>query len=197
MSDTQPLELIARVEGERTLLCSPGVGLFSAALGASNLLSAGRPAGFLTTLQRRVTLLVPEGVSGIVRSKPPEKLHAPVQYGQVLYEVVALDLAHPDPTLAGAAQADHDGELTLRSPQSGRFYHRSAPGEPTLCEVGREVQVGTPIGLIEVMKTFTQIVYRAERGLPPRATILRVLAKDGSDVEEGAALIVVRAPAVS
>jgi biotin carboxyl carrier protein len=60
-----------------------------------------------------------------------------------------------------------------------------------MCELGRELEPGTPIGLIEVMKTFAQVVYRAERGLPARARIVRVLARDGADVDEGAPLIAV------
>ncbi len=193
MSGSESFELIVRVEGERTLLCSPGVGLFSAALPTASLVSPGQSAGVLATLDRRMRLVVPQDVRGVIHSKPPDRLHAPVQYGELLYQVVALDVAHVDAVLPGAAHAQAGGELVLRSPQSGRFYHRSAPGDPALCEVGRELEVGTPTGLIEVMKTFTQVVYRAERGLPARAKILRVVAKDGADVDEGAVLLVVEA----
>lgn len=193
MSGLEALELIVRVEGERTWLCSPGVGLFSGALSKASLVSPGQTAGVLATLDRRMRLVIPEDVRGVIHSKPPARLHAPVQYGERLYEIAPLDVAHVDAVLPGAAHADAGGELAFRSPQSGRFYYRSAPGEAALCEVGRPIEVGTPIGLIEVMKTFTQVIYRAERGLPARSKIVRVVAKDGGDVEEGAVLIVVEA----
>jgi biotin carboxyl carrier protein len=186
-------ELIVRVEGERTLLCSPGVGYFSGAPARDAVLCAGAGAGVLTTLAVPVRLLVPEGVRGIVLSKPPRRMREPVQYGQVLCELGPLEAAASSASGALSGAQAHDGELVVHAPQSGRFYHRSAPGEPALCEVGRELTAGTPIGLIEVMKTFTQVVYRAERGLPARARVVRVLATDGGDVDEGAPLLIVAA----
>ena len=150
------IEMIVRLEGERVLLCSPGVGLFSGALPESSAMVAGQGAGVLITLERRAQLIVPDGVQGIVRSKPPARLRDPVQYGQVLYEVSAMESVSQATPRANGPRAELNGELLLRSPQSGRFYHRTAPGEPTLCEVGRELEIGTPVGLIEVMKTFTQ-----------------------------------------
>jgi biotin carboxyl carrier protein len=195
VSAREALELVARVEGGRTLLCSPGVGYFSGALAESAFASGGESAGRLATLSRQVRLVVPEGVRGVVLSKPPRRTREPVQYGQVLSELGPLEAAGgraAAATLAAAAAAHgHDAELAVRSPQSGRFYHRSAPGEPVLCEVGRELDLGTPLGLIEVMKTFTQVVYRAERGLPHRARVVRVVAPDGGDVDEGGTLLVV------
>jgi hypothetical protein len=35
------------------------------------------------------------------------------------------------------------------------------------------------------------VIYRAEKGLPARAKIVRVVARDAGDVDEGAVLIVV------
>lgn len=201
MSHGSSLELVlcsgagsASGEGARIQLCSPGVGWFSGALAAGSLLSPGQAAGVLTTLAVGTRLLVPEEARGIVLGSPPRRLREPVQYGQVLYELGPLAGLHENAPGAGPGAESHDGELIFRSPQAGRFYHRSAPGEPALCAAGRELEQGTPIGLIEVMKTFTQVFYRPERGLPARAKIVRVLVPDGADVEEGAPLLVVSAP---
>jgi len=193
VSDSSSIEMIVRVDAARTELLSPGVGLFSAALPRGAILTQESIVGTLETLGKRARLVLPPGVHGTVHSKPPRSARAPVEYGQVLYELRALESAKFDATRDGVAPVESESDLSLRSPQSGRFYHRSAPGEPSLCEIGRELEVGTPIGLLEVMKNFTQITYRAERGLPTRARIVRVLARDGSDVEEGSVLLVVEA----
>lgn len=191
MSAEGSIELIVRIDAGRTQLLSPGVGIFSAALRESTIVAPGQFAGVLATLDKRTRLVVPLEVHGVVCSKPPVKLRAPVGYGQVLYELTAAGPAEAPAAEKIAARAESGGDLSLRSPQSGRFYHRSTPGEPSLCEVGRELEIGTPIGLIEVMKTFTQVIYRAERGLPTHARIVSVIARDGADIDEGAALILV------
>jgi len=185
------LELVAREVNGRVQLVSPGVGWFSGALARGESLTAGAHAGFLWTLGVRRRLVVPSGIEGSVGSKPPAKTRAPVGYGDVLYEVVAATSARSAAAPTKESRSGAAGELVVRASQAGRFYHRSAPGEPLLCAVGRELEVGTPIGLIEVMKTFTQVVYRPERDMPAKAKILRVLAADAADVDQGAALIAI------
>jgi biotin carboxyl carrier protein len=54
---------------------------------------------------------------------------------------------------------------------------------------GAEIADGTPVGLIEVMKTFNHVVYRSSAGLPPRARVKRLVAGDGADVRQGDVLI--------
>lgn len=48
----------------------------------------------------------------------------------------------------------------IRSPLPGTFYRRPAPDQPPYVEDGGSVEVGTVIGLVEVMKTFHEV--RAE-----------------------------------
>ncbi|MEZ5974739.1 MAG: biotin/lipoyl-containing protein [Planctomycetota bacterium] len=78
--------------------------------------------------------------------------------------------------------------MILRSPQSGRFYHRPSPGEAAFAEVGTVLEAGQPVGLIEVMKTFAHVPYASKGGLPARARVVRVLAGDGADVDSGTPL---------
>lgn len=187
-------------------LASPSVGYFQCWVESGALLLPGQVAGRLTTLGVVCELVVPANLwgansmeggasaGGLVRSTPPRRTREPVAYLQVLFELEHLATGTAGRTGAGStphAQADSRAQSrpSLRSPQTGRFYHRGAPGEPSMCEVGRDLVAGTPIGLIEVMKTFTQVVYQPGPGLPERARILRVIARDGADVDEGAALI--------
>jgi len=190
----ETLELHVRREGERVRLLAPEVGLFTCALAQGAFVSAGARAGVLIALGRALELVVPAGVSGAVTSRAPGRVHAPVGYGDVLYElapIAAADAAAgaPGTSATPGAAAAGGGPLVLRAPQSGRFYHRPAPGEPAFADAGALLADGQPIGLIEVMKTFTHVPYRAGAGLPARARLVRFVASDGGDVRQGDPLI--------
>ena len=45
----------------------------------------------------------------------------------------------------------------IRSSLPGTFYRRPAPDQPAFKEAGDSVAVGDVIGLVEVMKTFTEV----------------------------------------
>ncbi|MCI2400950.1 acetyl-CoA carboxylase [Aliiroseovarius subalbicans] len=45
----------------------------------------------------------------------------------------------------------------IKSPLPGVFYRSSSPEEPNYKEVGDTVKVGDVIGLVEVMKTYTEV----------------------------------------
>ncbi|MCF3934231.1 biotin carboxyl carrier domain-containing protein [Acuticoccus sp. M5D2P5] len=45
----------------------------------------------------------------------------------------------------------------IRSPLPGTFYRKPAPDQPAFKEDGDTVAVGDVIGLVEVMKTFTEV----------------------------------------
>ena len=76
-----PLELHAEREGGRWRLRAPEAGVFTCSLGRGAALAPGQPAGVLLRLGRAATLVVPEGVHGIVTSPRPERVHAPVGAG--------------------------------------------------------------------------------------------------------------------
>ena len=80
------------------------------------------------------------------------------------------------------------GRLVVHSPQSGRFHLHPSPGEAPFVSIGAVVEVGQPIGLIEVMKTFAHVRYGG-RDLPSRGRVTRVLVEDGAEVAAGEPLI--------
>ena len=169
--------------------------MFTCALPLGRVLAAGDEAGVLLALGRSFVLVVPAGTGGAIVSVPPERVHAPVGFADVLYELEPLARAGDgrapatDTRRETKSAATASGPLTLRSPQSGRFYHRSRPGEPAFVAAGQTIADGQPIGLIEVMKTFTHVPYRAGSGLPARARVVRLVAADGADVRQGDPLI--------
>jgi biotin carboxyl carrier protein len=175
-------------EGDAVRLASPGVGLFTHAVPAGRALSGGDVAGVLLTLGRAVELIVPDGVAGVVESTAPEAVHAPVAFATVLYRLAPLR-AGPAAASRASESSRASGALHLRSPSSGRFWHRTSPSDPALVQAGDVLERGRAVGLIEVMKTFTLVHYAPDAQLPARARVLRVLAADGAEVTEKAALL--------
>jgi biotin carboxyl carrier protein len=182
---TAVLELVLEESGGSVRLLSPEVGWFTEALPRGAEVSPGERAGSLLSLGRVFELRFPAGASGVVTSSPPDRARAPVSFGQVLYQLASAKSA-PRPEKVEEARG---GALVLRSPQAGRFYHRPSPNEAAFVTAGATVEDGQPIGMIEVMKTFSHVPYRASGGLPRRAKIVRVIAADGADVKPGEALI--------
>jgi len=216
---TTQLELLlerSEEKGARILLRSPEVGTFTHALPKGALLYPGAEAGVLESLGRALALVAPSGVSGRIASDRPKRVHEPVGYGTVLYELEPLEAdAGADPGPDGApsakdargsrtrgasgskpssratgAKTDTEGSgLVFRAPYSGRFWHRPSPQDPPFVKPGDVIHVGTTLGLVEVMKTFTHLVYVPGASLPQRAKIVRVLVADGGEVSEGAPLV--------
>ena len=185
------IELIAVTEGDRTRLLSPGVGYFSAAVPSGRVLVPGDEAGVLRTLDVSAHLIVPAGVGGRVITERPERVNHAVDYETCLYELEAVGAALvPEPSEAEQRLAA--GTLVV-APHAGRFWHRPAPGEPAFAEVGTELADGTALGVLEVMKTFNNVLYRPTGGLPARARVTEVLVEDGGEVAEGQPLLAVEA----
>lgn len=182
----QVLELLVAREGERLVLKSPEVGLFTRALPTGTLLAPRAAAGVLHSLGRRFDLVAPSGAAGRVVNSPPERVLAPVGYGTVLYELAPLESAVF--AVAHGGDGSSAGALVFRAPYSGRFWQRPAPNDPPFLRAGDALADGQTIGLIEVMKTFTHLVYRAMGELPTRARLVRFLVADGGEVKDGGAL---------
>ena len=186
MTSNAALELLAAVDGERITLAAPEVGRFACAVPRGQALVPGQRAGVLLRLGRAVDLVVPEGVRGLVASDAPAAMRAAVESGQILYELAPLG---GDQESLPQATAAADTEGALLAPQSGRFYLRPSPTDEAFCAVGDILEAGSPVGLIEVMKTFAQVPYSASGGLPQRARLVEFLVQDGSDVDRGTPLL--------
>ena len=184
------LELRVERQGTRLRLLAPDVGLYTSALARGALVSGGAVVGALVQLGVSRRLVVPEGVEGRIASETPERRRHPLGYGDVVLE---LEEVRGSAATASAAPAagSADARHVLRATTSGRFWHRPAPGESAFVAPGAIVQDGSPVGLLEVMKTFSHATYRAHGGLPARARVVSVLASDGADVRRGDALVAV------
>ena len=187
MSAPDALELLleSRAGGQRLL--APAVGLLTRAAARGETLVEGQACGVLLVLGRAHELLVPAGAAGRITNAAPERLHAPLGFGDLVYELEPL--AASASAVAPEVLRETQSGLVLRSPQTGRFYQRSSPKDPTFVKPGDTLGEGQPVGLIEVMKTFTHVTYRAASGLPASARVLRYLVSDGADVKQGQPLV--------
>jgi biotin carboxyl carrier protein len=76
-----------------------------------------------------------------------------------------------------------DGERVIRSPLPGTFYRAPTPEDDPYVADGAPVHPGDVIGLVEVMKMFTEIT-ADEHGV-----VERFLAESGDAVQAGQALV--------
>ena len=136
-------------------------------------------------------------ISGTIKEIAVENAE-PVEYGQVLFRLSPLtegvDRLDAVPAPGAGRTIDGDlpkGALAVVSPTDGVFYRRPSPADPAFVEVGARVQLGQTVGLVEVMKTFNQIVYEGP-GLPEQAEVLEIRCDDAAEVRAGQVLVVLR-----
>ncbi len=185
-------ELVCSMDREGGVLQvrAPAPGIWTHSPQEGESMSPSDSMGTLTILGRRVRLRLPATASGRVidTARQGAVRATPVEFAQVL---VRLD---PQATLAVHADGDETAadasstELQMNSPASGRFWLRPSPSDEPFVTTGQVIGDGDPIGLLEVMKTFTRISYGGP-SLPSRARVVRVVPADGDDVEAGAVLL--------
>ncbi|MFT5287520.1 MAG: acetyl-CoA carboxylase biotin carboxyl carrier protein [Planctomycetota bacterium] len=183
----QSIELLLETDGDKTLLLSPLVGFFTEAAAAGQLLIPGQSAGSITTIGVVTTLIIPPGCSGRVVNERFDRVHEPVAFGTLLYELEPI--GDGISFAIESKQDDSMADLVVRASHAGRFWQRPSPADDAFVNVGDVIEEGSVIGLIEVMKTFTHVHYRAQGGLPPRAKVIRFLVEDGAEAEKSVALI--------
>ena len=99
--------------------------------------------------------------------------------------------AQPErPAVAGEAAAPAQAEggaglVAVRSPMLGTFYRAPAPGEPPFIEPGDLVEEDETIGLIDVMKLFTQVTAGAA------GRVVEILAQNATLVEYDQPLVLI------
>ncbi len=190
--------LAVRVEQKgrgRPRVLAPAVGWWSDSPQAGAWVGPGSRVGRLRCLNRRVELVMPDGVAGTVMPHTHARIE-PVGYGQLLFR---LDSERTGPGAAASSKSSRGsvesglprGARAVTAPTDGVFYSRPSPAAAPFVQVGDRLRSGQPVGLVEVMKTLHQIVYGGP-GFPVRAEVLELRCKDGEEVFAGQALVVVR-----
>jgi len=174
----------------RRRLVSPGVGRFVPAQREGARLAPGEALGALEVLGRPHVLRLPTGAAGHLAGVAAPG--AAVAYGDVLGWLETGPVPAPEPVggTASSISTDRASGLAVAAPSSGRYYRRPSPEKPPFVDVGDVVEAGQPVGLLEVMKTFTRVHYGGP-GLPERGRVVELVAQDGQEVAEGEALLIV------
>lgn len=158
---------------------------FVATLTAAPEVSAWSPAA----IEELLTRAAATGVTNLTFETATVRFHlwrrdpaaaevAPVELRTELQRATAARPAADNPTAASAAGA-------ITAPVLGIFYRAAKPDQPPLVEVGAHVEAGQTVGVIEVMKTFHEVV--AERS----ARIVAALAENGAAVQYGQPLFAI------
>ena len=95
------------------------------------------------------------------------------------------------PAETAASHTLPEGAHVIRSPMVGTFYRAPEPGAPPFVEPGHEVEPGTIVCIVEVMKLMNSVAAGVH------GTVLRVLVGDAAPVQAGQPLIVVQPEADS
>jgi acetyl-CoA carboxylase biotin carboxyl carrier protein len=189
--------LSARVEEEpgagTYLVRAPGVGVLDRVPRLGRYLDALESFLSLTILGERRPVILPRGVHGRVVDRMVDGWQVPVEYDQPLVRLrpgAAYDT--PEDQLGAAETGAAEGDLiAVPAPSDGVFYCRPGPERAPYVDLGAAVEQGTVLGLVEVMKSFNQIVYGGP-GLPERGRVERILVEDSAEVALGQTLFLVR-----
>jgi biotin carboxyl carrier protein len=186
------------LENGHLRVVSPAVGWWSHHPHRGALVGPGSQVGMLQTLNRRFALVLPEGAAGQATGDLPGDRSVPVEFGQTLFDLVTVHAGDETGMLADTTRLGHpagedlpEGSWAVVSPSDGVFYRKPSPDAPAFVEVGGTVTPGQAVGLVEVMKTFNQILYGGP-GFPERATVVEIRAGDAEEVRAGQVLLVVR-----
>jgi len=191
--------LVVQVRSDKDgwLLLSPAVGLWSAHPDPGAVVGPGSSLGRLDVLNRRFELLIPDGTAGRLDGLPRQRVVA-LDFGAPLGRLIPLaegdQQALQQEAVAGAAAGAEDlpqGCRAVVAPTDGVFYSRPHPDSPPFAVVGARLSKGQAVGLVEVMKTFNQILYGGP-GLPDEVEVLEMRCEDGEEIQAGQVLVVVR-----
>jgi acetyl-CoA carboxylase biotin carboxyl carrier protein len=185
--------LVKEVDG-LLVLRAPRPGFLRDAPSKGRALREGERCGELEVLGTLAKLIVPADVAGLVVEENEHKKLArkPVGYADVIAVIDPKAVGDGVPASAGASAAAASGGLVWKTPLGGRYYGRPSPSAEPFVKVGDVIKAGHTVALIEVMKTFNRASYGGT-GLPAEARVVRLLVKEGDDVNAGDALLAVEA----
>lgn len=79
----------------------------------------------------------------------------------------------------------------VRAFTTGIFYRKVSPDTPPYVEVGQKIKKGKVLCLIEVMKTFNQVLFQGTK-ISEFGIIEKILVEDVTEVKQGQALFIIK-----
>lgn len=133
----------------------------------------------------RITRHTPGAAPSVVHhSLSPFQHPYPIGLLQPPFAPEATTVPHPEVGVTTSQSPRHSGH-TITSPMVGTFYRSPSPGAKPFVEIGKRVEVGDILCIIEAMKMLNQI--ETDIG----GEVLEVLVENGQPVEYGQPLFVI------
>lgn len=168
-------------------LSSPRPGKVRFTRCAGEVLVPGSRLGLLICDQVTFVLTVPEGVHGQLVEPVPRDPWLVCGFGREL-ATVAPYAGRADAAEALADAAQTGSGLAIRAPSHGTFYRSSGPNAAPFVQVGQTIREGDTVGLVEVMKCFSPILFSPPAGITA-ATVRELVAADGVEVQSNQVLL--------
>lgn len=143
-------------------------------------------------IKKLIELLDESGVAEIEIKEGEESVrisrHAPVSAAPAPVAMQAPMPAAAAPAVAEVAAAPAEEEIPghkITSPMVGTFYRSPSPGAPSFADVGKHVNEGDTLCIIEAMKILNQIEADVS------GTVKAILVENGQPVEFGQPLFII------
>lgn len=177
---------LAELDNSHHQILSPAVGVYYSFPEKGTFLSAGSSIGKLRVFNTIHDLRLPDQVLGEVIFQGERDKIIKVGYGQELFRLnPEKDLTDLEEKIAetkstGSESLDEGYKITAFT--TGIFYRKSSPDAPPYVEEGETIEKGKVLGLIEVMKTFNQIIFPGTDS-SLKGKIKKILVKDSQEVK--------------
>lgn len=182
------------------IISSPSVGSYLSPPKNGSILNNNGYAGTLRIHNTFYDLYIPEEVCGkIIIDKERDKI-IPVGYGQELFRITLKE----DLIKSAISQKNNKTESTedlTKEPEEGFiikaftpgiFYQKPSPEAPPYITENQKIEKGKVLGLIEVMKTFNQIVFQGiEAKNNNIGVVKKIYVKDSQEVKMGQPLFLI------
>jgi biotin carboxyl carrier protein len=180
------LTALTELDGSHHRIFSPAVGVYFSFPERGTFLSAGSSIGKLRVFNTIYDLLLPENVLGEVIFQGEKDKIINVEYGQELFRLnpeKGLTDLKKKVVVSKSAQSEIEEEGHVISAfTTGIFYRKSSPDAPPYVEEGQAIEKGKVLGLIEVMKTFNQIIFSGTDSTDT-GRIKKIYVKDSQEVK--------------
>ena len=186
-------EALYNEENDSFKIFSPGIGMFRISVNNGEILYPGSIIGVLTVLGSKSRIRLPLGVSGKVEMPERSLTVFPIGYNDLIFSLKPLKESlennsdHKDEISESEAGED---EIIIKAFISGVFYLRPSPDSEPFITPGSGIKKGAILGLIEVMKSFNQIVFSGDGKNRP-GKIEKIFVEDSAEVEMGDPLFLV------
>ncbi|MEN8154828.1 MAG: biotin/lipoyl-containing protein [Acidobacteriota bacterium] len=177
-------------EGEITIL-SPAVGIFRKKFKNGDFLCNNAHIGNITILNKDYNVFLPENISGIISFMDDNRIEIPVGYKDKLFSLKdpgSLKKIETKPSENENVSSGND--IIIKAFTTGIFYRKPAPESPPFVEKGSVIKRGELLGLIEVMKSFNQIIFSKESDME-EGIIKKILVEDSREVKSGDPLFII------